>query len=40
MPHEPIGSLDDPFQADDGPDENAERLLEESDGNEDPDRED
>jgi hypothetical protein len=31
--------LDEPFQAEDGPDERAEKLLEESDGNEDPDSE-
>ena len=37
MPHDPIESLDEPFQDEAGTDENAEKLLEESDGNEDPD---
>jgi hypothetical protein len=32
-------SLDEPFQTDAGIDEKAEKLLEESDGNEDPDAE-
>jgi hypothetical protein len=31
--------LDEPFQDEDGPDERAGKLLEESDGNEDPDSE-
>jgi hypothetical protein len=32
--------LDEPFEAEEGPDERAEKLLVESDGNEDPDSED
>jgi hypothetical protein len=40
MPHDAFDSLDEPFEADEGPDEKAEKLLEESDGNEDPDTED
>jgi hypothetical protein len=40
MPHDPFESLDEPFQAEAGTDEKAENLLEESDGNEDPDTED
>jgi hypothetical protein len=40
MPHDAFESLDEPFEADEGPDEKAEKLLEESDGKEDPDTED
>jgi hypothetical protein len=40
MPHDPFESLDDPFEEGEGPDEKAEKLLVESDGNEDPDTED
>jgi hypothetical protein len=40
MPDDPFESLNEPFQADEGLDEKAEKLLEESDGNEDPDIED
>jgi hypothetical protein len=40
MPSDSFGSLDEPFEADAGIDEKAEKLLEESDGNEDPDLED
>jgi hypothetical protein len=40
MPHDPFAPLDEPFEAEDGFEEKAERLLVESDGNEDPDRED
>jgi hypothetical protein len=40
MPHDPFESLDDPFHPEAEPEERAEKLLEESDGNEDPDTED
>jgi hypothetical protein len=40
MPHDAFESLDDPFEPDLEPDERAEKLLEESDGTEDPDTED
>jgi hypothetical protein len=40
MPHDPFESLDEPFEPEEGPNERAEKLLEESDGNEDPDTED
>jgi hypothetical protein len=40
MPHDPFESLDEPFQAEVDPDEKAQKLLVESDGNEDPDTED
>jgi hypothetical protein len=40
MPRDPFEPLDEPFQDDAGIDEKAEKLLEESDGNEDPDSED
>jgi hypothetical protein len=40
MPHDPFERLDEPFQPEEGPDEKAEKLLVESDGNEDPDTED
>ena len=37
MPHDAFDSLDEPFRAEEGPEEKAEKLLVESDGNEDPD---
>ena len=40
MPHDPFEGLDETFEAEEGPDEKAEKLLVESDGNEDPDTED
>jgi hypothetical protein len=40
MPPEQFDTLDEPFQDEAGIDEKAEKLLEESDGNEDPDSED
>jgi hypothetical protein len=40
MPHDPFETLDESFQDDENPDEKAEKLLVESDGNEDPDTED
>jgi hypothetical protein len=40
VPHDPFESLDEPFQTGEDPDQEAEKLLEESDGNEDPDTED
>jgi hypothetical protein len=40
VPHDPFESLDEPFQTEEGPDHKAEKLLEESDGTEDPDTED
>ncbi len=40
MPHDPFEDLDEPFQAEESPDEKAEKLLVESDGKEDPDSED
>jgi hypothetical protein len=40
MPHDPFESLDDPFEPEDDPNERAEKLLDESDGKEDPDTED
>jgi len=40
MAHDAFEPLDEPFEAEEGPDEKAEKLLVESDGNEDPDTED
>ena len=40
MARDPFETLDDPFQDEEGPEEKAEKLLVESDGNEDPDTED
>jgi hypothetical protein len=40
MAHDPFAPLDEPFQAEEGLEEKAEKLLAESDGNEDADRED
>jgi hypothetical protein len=40
MPLEPLDPFDEPFQDEMGTDEKAEKLLEESDGREDPDSED
>jgi hypothetical protein len=40
MPLDEFDTLDEPFQDDAGTNEKAEKLLEESDGNEDPDSED
>ena len=40
MPRDPFESFDEPLQDDAGIDDKAEKLLDESDGNEDPDLED
>jgi len=40
MPHDPFAPLDEPLDGEEGVDEKAEKLLVESDGNEDPDSED
>jgi hypothetical protein len=40
MSHDQFEPLDEPFQGEEGLAEKAEKLLEESDGNEDPDFED
>jgi hypothetical protein len=40
MPHDAFDPLDEAFQDEAGIDDKAEKLLEESDGNEDPDSED
>jgi hypothetical protein len=40
MPLDPFAPMDEPSESEEGLDEKAGRLLTESDGNEDPDRED